>query len=360
MGFYDSYGRHIDYAGTEYFRRCRFKGGSSTTVNNTTTYTPTEYELELQKAQANYSNAIAPNALWLNNTARNVLQDSLGTVQVDFNGLNRNAQNQINNANGQLTNIASGNTTAANRTNNSLSGLGSQYTAAANRANNSLTGLGSQLSGATTTANNKLASLETGALPTAYQRNMENSIASALQRTMGNTVNNLANRGVINSSVANSAMNDISRNAADTVAQQYGNNISQIAGLANQQYGNQANTISQQANLAQQQYGNTNSTLGNIGNLAQQQYGNSINANNANANIYNNAINNATAGITTAAAAQEAAQQPALNLWNASLGLNGATTGALAAAAGKGTTTTNNTSTTSGGGGFFSGLLGGL
>ena len=66
----------------------------------------------------------------------------------------------------------------------------------------------------------------------------------------------------------------------------------------------------------------------------------------------------ANAPITTAAAAQEAAQNPAFNLWNASLGLNGATTGALAAASGKGTT--NSISTSSGGksGGLFGGLFG--
>ena len=32
-----------------YFRHCRFKGGGSTTVNNTSTYTPTDYELEMQR-----------------------------------------------------------------------------------------------------------------------------------------------------------------------------------------------------------------------------------------------------------------------------------------------------------------------
>ena len=49
-----------------YFRHCRFKGGGSTTVNNTSTYTPTPYELEMQQQEANYSKAIAPNADFLN------------------------------------------------------------------------------------------------------------------------------------------------------------------------------------------------------------------------------------------------------------------------------------------------------
>lgn len=250
--FMDSYGREIDYAGLKQFAHCHFKGGSSTTVNNTSTYTPSEYELQLQKAQANYADAIAPNSLWLNDTARQILQDSIGAVQVDFNGLNNSAQNQI--ANAQSSNAA----------------------------------------------------LANGQLPTAYTENMANAIQSGVQKTYGDLLNKSAQAGVLNSSVTNRALDDISKNVSDTMAKSYNTNISQVAGLNN------------------------------------------------------NAISNATSGITTAAAAQEAAQQPALNLWNASLGLNGATTGALAAAAGKGTTNSTSTQTTSGGGGFLSGLLGGL
>lgn len=233
--------------------RCvHFKGGSSTTVNNTSTYTPTEYELQLQKAQANYADAISPNSLWLNDTARSLLQDSLGTVQVDFNNLNSNAQNQINSAQAGYTSLAN------------------------------------------------------GELPSNYVQNMTDAIQSGVTNSYGKLLNQSANNGVLNSSVTSQGLNDISSNVANTMAQNYNNNI---------------NTLS---------------------------------------NIYGNQINSATSGITTAAAAQEAAQQPALNLWNASLGLNSSTTGALAAAAGKGTTTSSSTQSTSGGGGLLSGLLGGI
>ena len=229
-----------------------FKGGSSTTVNNTSTYTPTAYELQLQKAQADYANAIAPNSLWLNDTARKLLENSLGTVQVDYNKLNENAQNQISNAQQGYTNLAN------------------------------------------------------GQLPQSYLDNMTNAIQSGVQNSYGQLLNNSANNGVLNSSVTSQGLNDISSNAANAMAQNYTNNI---------------NTLS---------------------------------------NIYGNQINSATGGITSAAAAQEAAQQPALNLWNASLGLNGSTTSALAAAAGKGTTTSSSTQSTSGGGGLLGGLMGGI
>lgn len=195
--------------------------------------------------------AISPNSLWLNDTARNLLQDSLGTVQVDYNNLNSNAQNQISGAQSGITGLTN------------------------------------------------------GQLPQSYLDNMTSAIQSSVQNSLGSSINTLGNNGVLNSSVTEKANSDIARSTSDSVAQSYNNNIN---------------------------------TLGSL---------------------YNNQINNATAGTTTAAVAQEAAQQPALNLWNASLGLNGSTTSALSAAAGKGTTNTSST-TSSSGGGLLSGLLGGL
>lgn len=221
------------------------KGGSTTTVQS---YKPTEYETRLQKQAAEYSEAIAPNALWLNNVARSLLQDSLGTVQVDYNSLLQNANSQISNA------------------------------------------------------QNGVSQLTQGVLPTAYQQNMENSISSAVNNTVGNTISSLGSRGVLNSSVTNTALNDISKNVSDTMAEQYSNNISTLNGL----YG-------QQASLA-------------------------------------------GTGISTSAAAQEAAQQPAFNLWNASLGLNGSSTSALSAMAGQGTQTTTQTNS---GGSAWGSILGG-
>ena len=224
------------------------KGGGSTTVQS---YKPTEQEVRLQKAAADYSEAIAPNALWLNNVARGLLQDSLGTIQVDYNQLLKNANQQ------------------------------------------------------TSAAQQGVSNLTQGILPSAYQQNMENSIRTGVNNTVGNAISGLGARGILNSSVTNTAMNDISKNAADTMAQQYQNNIGVLNGL----YG-------QQASLAGQ-------------------------------------------NITTSAAAQEAAQQPALNLWNASLGLNsGGTLGALNAM--KGTGTTTSTASQSGGSGWGSFLGGAL
>lgn len=224
-----------------------FKGGS--TVVNNQTYTPTEYELQLQKVQADLAKQYAPNASWLNDTAKNLLQNSLGAVQVDFGKLNDQAQAQIN---------------QANQSNQSLAN---------------------------------------GQLPEEVMNNITQNAQNMAQNSMGNLLNGLANNGVLNSSVTTTGMKDLSDSVNNTISQQ------------------------------------------------QQSYMNLLNG------INNGNINNASAGITTAAGAQEAAQQPALNLWNASTGLASSGNSTLNALAGKGTTTT--TQTTSGGG-LLGGLFGGL
>ena len=392
--FIDSYGREYD---AEFMRRCRlvhFKGGSSTVINQQA-YQPTEYELQLQRAQADYADAIAPNSLWLNDTARQILQDSIGAVQVDFNSMNNAAQQQVRNATQGLTGLTGSNTaaanaansklnslapqytTAANNTNNILGSIGNQYTSTANNTNNALGRISSQYGTAANNTNNQLASLAQGLLPSAYQTNMQNAISSTLNNTMGQTLNSLGQRGVLNSSVTNRALNDISKNAADSVAQQYQGNINLVSGLAGQQLGNTNNALNAQQGITTQQAANTNTALGQNANISNQQLANTTAAlgqqgqtakdvlantqgtNSANANIYSGLINTAAQPIAVGAAAQEAAQTPATNLWSTSLGLNGSTTGALAAAAGKGTSTSTSTQS-GGGGGLLSGLLGGL
>lgn len=84
---------------------------------------------------------------------------------------------------------------------------------------------------------NLTSQLAQGQLPTAYTDNMTNAIKTGVNKTVGSAINSLANRGVLNSSVTNKAMNDIEKNVSDTMAQQYNSNISQLAGLANQQIG---------------------------------------------------------------------------------------------------------------------------
>ena len=155
-----------------------FGGGGSTTVNQQA-YTPSEYELQLQNAQAKYANAVSPNALYLNDTARKLLQDSLGTVQVDFNQLNQNAQNQINNAQQGINNLAN------------------------------------------------------GQLPNSYLNNMTKAVQNGVQNSYGKLLNQSAANGALNSSVTSQGLNDISSNVANTMAQNFNNNVSTLGNLYN-------------------------------------------------------------------------------------------------------------------------------
>lgn len=218
---------------------------SSTTVQS---YKPTEQEMRLQQQAADYADAVAPNALNLNDWAYNLLKDSLGTVQIDYGKLNNQALGQIG------------------------------------------------------AAQQGVADLTQGKLPQAYTDNMQQMLNDSVQKSLGGALQGLSKTGVLNSSVTNTAMDNISKNAMAQMSSQYLNNINTLNGL----YG-------QQSQLAGK-------------------------------------------GVLQSAASQEAAQQPALNLWNASLGLNqGGTLGALSAIGKDGSVTTKGND---GGGGFMNGLFG--
>ena len=227
-----------------YFDFQMFKGN----VSSTTTYQMSPEERALLTKQMGYLDEIYPNMIKLNTSAGNLLWDSFGDVQADYSKLNQDAQNQIAQAQQGVGNLIK------------------------------------------------------GELPQEYKDNMTAAVQSGVQGSVGNLLNGLGGRGILNSSVTQKGMSDIEKNVSDTMAQQYNNNINTLSGLYGQQ------------------------------------------------------VSNATQPITTTAAAQEAAQQPALNLWQASLGLNSAGTGTLSSIAGKyGTTTTNQ----SGGGGRLGSILGG-
>jgi hypothetical protein len=405
-------------------------GGKDGGTTNVQSYQPSEYELQLQKSTADYADAVSPNAKWLNDVARGVLQNSLGTMQVNYDELNDQAREQyyrymgdlydsINGNNAALgvtqdqlaglygllpgivndyvngTNgIIGNNTRAANATNDALGNISSAYGRNANEANSQLDRLIGKSEGTLDKYADVRDQLIRGELPSPYLQNMKDAVAGTMKQTAGQGLNALANRGILNSSVTEGVLNDIEKNATDTVTGRFLDNINTINSLLGNQTNDAINLLGQQANLVGQRYGNNNTALGQQGSLAQQQLNNINTANTTNAGLlgqqYQNKSNtvNQQAGmanqylqnqlatqaqnantlngllghtadaITTAAAAQEAAQQPAQNLWNMSLGLQGSNTGALAAAAGQGTTTT--TTSRNGGGGLFSGLMGGL
>lgn len=223
------------------------KGGGGST---TTTYKPSPEERALINEQLKYIRAVQPTALKLNETAGNLLFDSLGDTKVDYGNMMKQAVDLVNRGTSGIQDLTQ------------------------------------------------------GKLPAGYQQAMENSIKSGVSNTMGNLLAEMGNRGIVNSSVMNTGLKGISDSVSEAMAQNFNNNISQLSTLNGQ------------------------------------------------------LIDAAGQPIATAAAAQEAAQSPALNAWNASLGLNSAGTSALSAIGGKGTTTQSQRS--SGGGGLFGGILTGL
>ena len=229
----------------ELTKHCRFKGGGSTT----TSYTPTEEERKLMQLEYDKAVARRPDEDRLNSIGMGLLQNSMADLKVDYTGMNKAAQKQIKSAQGTVQGLIN------------------------------------------------------GELPTAYEQNMQSIINRGVQNSAGNLLNGLAQKGVINSSVMNQGMKDISDSAANAMADSYTQNIGLLSQLAGQQ------------------------------------------------------TDQATAGIAAAAAAQEAAQQAGFNYINGGLGLGSAGTNALAAVAGKGTTTQTQSG---GGGGFWGGLAGGL
>ena len=224
-----------------------FKGN----VSSTTTYTASPEERALLAQQMQYLNEIYPNMVQLNTSAGNQLWNSYADTQADYSTMNNNAQQQIANA---------------------QAGLGQ---------------------------------LANGVLPADYLNNASAAVNNAAQAGIGSLVNQMAQNGVLNSSMTSKGLNDISKNAANAIAENYTNGLTTLAGL------------------------------------------------------YNDQITNAGQGIAVSSAAQDAAINIPKQMWQLSLGLDSANSGTLGSIAGKyGTTTTKNNS--GGLGSFLGGAATGL
>lgn len=231
-----------------------FKGGKGGNQTTTVRYPdPSEQEKKMQELALGYADKITPIVNQLTQGAGNLLNHNYGMSNVDYGSYMKDAMGQIGSAQ---------------------------------------TGIGD---------------LTQGKLPTAYTDNMAQAVQSGVDKTVGGAINNLAQRGVLNSSVTSGAMNDISKNVSDTMAQQYQNNIGLLSGLYGQQM---------------------NSALGKV-----------------------------QAGAT----GQQAALQSPLNLLNAASGLQNAGVNNTLAQLAAGRTGSQQTTTSGGGGtGFLGTLLGGF
>lgn len=138
--------------------------------------------------------------------------------------------------------------------------------------------------------NSGYSTLANGELPTAYATARQKSLQDDLTSTVGSSISDLANRGILNSSVTNRALDDISQNASDTLAKQYTNDLSTQANLLGQQSSNALSTLSGNSTAQGASYVPASTLLG----YASQLYSNPYNMYNT---MYSGRMN--SAGTTT-------------------------------------------------------------
>ena len=105
--------------------------------------------------------------------------------------------------------------------------------------------------------------LASGNLPSSYATARQQALNSDLTATVGSTISSLADRGIVDSSITNSALNNISQNASDTLAKNYSSDLLTAASLLGQQASNLGNIYSANSDTAKNMYGSTADTLNN-------------------------------------------------------------------------------------------------
>lgn len=131
-----------------------------------------------------------------------------------------------------------------------------------NEMSNTLNNASSQIQGLNRYTN-QLDQISNGQLPQQYLQNMQTVYNNMYKTSMGAGLNDLASRGVINSSALNSANNQIQKNLSNQMAQDYANNLNQAANLTNNTLGQNLNLINSQVQNANDKYNLNSSTQAN-------------------------------------------------------------------------------------------------
>lgn len=163
-----------------------------------------------------------------------------------------------------------------------------EMSSALNNATNQIQGLSKYT--------DQLNSISNGELPQSYLQNMQTVYNNMYKSSMGSGLNDLASRGVINSSALNNATNQIQKNLTNQMAQDYSNNLSQAANLTNNALSQNLNLINSQVQNANDKYNLNSSTQANSMYLPSQwlALASGVNASGNNTlnsvgNVYNNA-----------------------------------------------------------------------
>lgn len=270
-------------------------------------------EKELLKGQIGWINGTNQSA----NTLQGMGDAALGNVITPaykdmFNqylGTNQNNQNAIGALQNQVSTAG-----AQNLTDNTK--YANQLAASVDNMNNTASQLANDYSGALLQNQNAMNAITSGQLPTAYQEARQKALNNDLESTLGSAVSGLASRGIINSSQADSAINNISKNASNTLAAQYAQDLNQAAGLNTQALNNNLSGIGAKMGLWGNTYNNQQNGIVNQANLMNQGYTNQMSNAGTAAGLVGQREGLAQNPINTGATTQEAAIQPAKDYYS--------------------------------------------
>ena len=296
-------------------------GGKKSKVVSTSAKVP-EASSEEKKILANEMGWLS-NALGVSNNLMNLANGQINNNQVtpDYNSLLQSALSGTQQAgqtvSGLIPQVQNGVTGANNANNGYIGGIGNamQTFQEGNKY------LDSDYQKAMADNEGIMSGLLSGDLPSAYAQNRQKALQSDLDATMGSTLSSLADRGIINSSVANQSMNDISKNAANALAANYTSDMGTAANLANASYNNQLNGLNGRAGLLSGLYSGELSGIGQQAGLTGNNVSNILNGANAQGSLAGQQASLANQPIDSAAAAQSNAASTPLNYFNAAIGL---------------------------------------
>ena len=262
---------------------------------------------------------------WINNTNRsantlqgmgdralnNVVSPQYQQMYNAYLGTNKDNQNALASLQNQVATAGAKNLTDNTRYANQLG-------ASVDAMNNGANQLASEYNGALLKNQNAMNSITNGQLPTAYADARRQALNNDLQATVGNAVSGLASRGIVNSSITDSTLNDISKNASNTLAAQYANDLNQAAALNSQAFNNSLSGIGAKMGLWGNTYNNQQNGIVNQANLLNQGYTNQMNNAGTSAGLIGQREGLAQNPINTGATTQSASTQPAKDYYSMS------------------------------------------
>lgn len=292
-------------------------GGKKSKVKSINANVPeaTADEKQLLQGQMNWINSTNQSANTLqgmgDKALNNVITPEYGSMYNAYLGANRGNQNALAALQNQVTTAGAKNVTDNTR-------YANQLAASVDTMNNGASQLANEYNGALLKNQSAMDSITNGQLPTGYADARRQALNNDLQATVGNVVSGLASRGIVNSSITDSTLNDISKNASNTLAAQYSNDLGQAAALNTQALNNNLSGIGAKMGLWGNTYNNQQNGIINQANLLNQGYANQMNNAGTAAGLVGQREGLAQNPINIGATTQSAAIQPAKDYYSMS------------------------------------------